>query len=361
MNAEDETGEETRGIIEALESTGDFRVLRRFVPAKKFQRFETDQERSKSKVALVFACKTTGRNVQNARLVQLSYAMVRFSSETGVIYEVESVYTGMEDPGAPISERIESDIGISDAELRGKSFDSERINADIKRAVVLISHNAESDRRFVEARFEEVSDKWFVSSQQEAPWEKYGSASRNLDFLAFTVAGLFLVPGEHILEVQTLVELLTRKTPEGRHVLLDMLNASRVPTWRVWACASNAEQKRVLFERGYRMVESITREKEPIKGWSRIVRSLDRELAFLAEKVYSAPVEIRVEQISGQERYSDKPGKSQIVLVSTESAKGYGPAAVEARSPVQHASNGTAAETNNKTRERPVHTGDFPI
>ena len=368
MTAANAAVEETQRMVEALESTGRFMVLQRFTPVDKFQSFQNEEARSRSKLAMVFACKTTGRNAESDRLVRLSYVMVRFSSETGVIYEVDSAYSGLEDPGAPISQRMERVIGISDAELSGKSFDTARINEDISRAVVFISHNAEVDRRFLEGRFETVSDKWFISSQREAPWEKFGVASRNLEFLAFAVAGFFLREASHLMEVEALVQVLARKTPGGEHVLKEMLDASREPTWRIWASASQTEQKRTLFERGYRMTESVTQDKQPIKGWSRVVRSLENEMAFLGARVYLEPVKITVEEISGKERYSDKAGRSEQVLITLPSSKGEDTSKAEeeatdqgARSQTQQLRTLSTADRKTTQSQKPAPAGDFPI
>lgn len=315
MDAQAGVSEESRRMITALEMTGNFRVLRRFVARERFSEYADGADRNKAKLAMVIASRSTGPTLANGRLVMLSYVMVRFNSETGVIYEVDSVYSGTEDPGAPISPAVERAIGATDAELAGTSFDMVRINEDIARTSVVVCHNAEVERRFLEARFDGLTEKWFISSAREFPWTEFGASSRNLDVLALVVGGVFYNPGQPLQDAQVIVDLLARPAPDGQQVFRVMLDVSRTAHWRVWAVNAPLERKRQLFDRGYKVAEGFKMDKEPIKGWMKVVRNLEGEVAFLAANVYTTTTEIQAEKITGFERYTDRPGQAEPLTV----------------------------------------------
>lgn len=334
MDAQAGLSEESRRMITALEMTGNFRVLRRFVARERFAEYASESDRAKAKLAMIIASRSTGPTLATGRLVMLSYVMVRFNTESGVIYEVESVYSGTEDPGAPISASIERAIGATDAQLATTVFDVARINEDIARTSVVVCHNAEVERRFLEARFEGLADKWFVSSAREFPWTEFGASSRNLDVLASVVSGVFYTPGPALQDAQVLADLLARPAPDGQQVFRVMLDVSRIAHWRVWALNAPLERKRQLFDRGFKVGETIALlDKTPVKGWMKVVRSLEGEVAFLAANVYPTAAEIQAEKITGFERYTDRPGQCEPVTVKPPAQPTQQETAASARAP----------------------------
>ncbi|MBK6616689.1 hypothetical protein [Ottowia sp.] len=311
--------EESRRMITALEMTGGFRVLRRFQPLTKFADYESEQARAKAKLAMVVRSRATGSNPGRDKLLELGYVVVRFSAETGTVYEVDSVYAGTE-AAAAVPEAALRAAGLTAQVVRGTAFDEARVNADAERCVVVICLNAETERHFLEARFPVFATKWFSSAKREAPWLEFNAEAPALGVLASSVGGYFLdaTPVRPaLLEAQVLVDLLARRTPDGAQVLRRELDASRVPSWRVWAVDVGADHKRALFERGYRWNDGASEDK-PIKGWQRLVESLDAELAFLGAAVYAEPMSIPVEKVTGLERYSDRQGEVNVIpVVST--------------------------------------------
>lgn len=144
--------EESRRMITALEMTGGFRVLRRFQPLTKFADYESEQARAKAKLAMVVRSRATGSNPGRDKLLELGYVVVRFSAETGTVYEVDSVYAGTE-AAAAVPEAALRAAGLTAQVVRGTAFDEARVNADAERCVVVICLNAETERHFLEARF----------------------------------------------------------------------------------------------------------------------------------------------------------------------------------------------------------------
>jgi hypothetical protein len=344
--------EESRRMITALEMTGNFRVLRRFSPREKFAEYESENARAKAKIAMVLASRATSAAVTTGRTVMLSYVLVRFNPETGVVYEVDSVYAGTEDPGAPISESVERAIGATDVQLSGSSFDMTRINEDIARSSVIVCHSAEVERKFLEERFEGLAAKWFISSGREFPWGEFGASSRSLDVLVSVVAGVFYNPGPPLLDAQVLVDLLSRKARDERQVLKVMLEVSRVPHWRIWAIGTSQEHRRKLFDRDYKLVEAFTLDKKPIKGWSKVVRNLESEVAYLGGNVYGSTAEIQAEKITGFERYTDRPGQGEPVTVTPQQP------AKPSSSAESGATTGTArSEPTGRGSQEPAGTG----
>jgi DNA polymerase-3 subunit epsilon len=329
---EDVNTQETRRMISALEMSG-FKVLRRFAPAKKLKEFESMPDQAAAVLAMFISSRQTGAGGDQSPVVELGYQVVRFNPKTGVVYEVESEYSGFEDPGFALSPRFKAARAVEDRDVAGTKFDDERIVADIERCLLFVCHDAAGQRAALERRFPSLADKWFVCSEREMDWRMLGVWSRQLEYLAFAVGGYFYTAKRAVVEAQVMVDLMARRLEDGTILLKTVIERSKRPAWRLWAKDAPLEARDALEESGYKWSDG-TDKLRPILAWGKVTEALDRELEFLSLEVYDTETVIPVEKVTGKERYSGRRGAVEATTVTPRA--GASGAAV-APPPVPHA------------------------
>ena len=93
---------------------------------------------------------TTGLDPAQDELVALSVVCVEVDRASGELIKIIDNYTGQREPKRPMSPAIEQMIGISAADLAGHALDVDRINGLLDGCELVIAHNAEFDRSFIE-------------------------------------------------------------------------------------------------------------------------------------------------------------------------------------------------------------------
>jgi len=307
--------EESRRMVTALEMTGNFRVLARFQPHKHFVAFEGVKERAGAKLAMFLECKTIGANPAQGKVLELGYVMAWFNAKTGVVYEVESEYAGFEDPGFALPGKFKTVGGMEDGDVEGKAFDEGRIAADLERAVIVVSHEGSAARPMLEKRFPGLAAKWFMCSTREIDWRSHGLQAKQLDYVAFSLCGVYYTVRRSLFEAQVLAEIVSRSSADGVPILKGLMDRSKRVAWRVWAKDSPLEAKVLLEARGYKWSDGSD-PLRPIEAWWRATEALDEELEFLSTKVYDSEVTIPVEKVTGRERYSGRRGDVQGVKIT---------------------------------------------
>lgn len=311
---EDVSSQETRRMISALEMSG-FKVLRRFAPVKKLKEFETMHDQAAAVLAMFISSRQTGAGGDQSPVVEIGYQVVRLNPKTGVIYEVEAEYSGFEDPGFALSPRFKAARAIEDRDVAGAKFDDERIQSDIARCVLFVCHDAAGQRAALERRFPGFVDKWFVCSEREMDWRLLGVSARQLEYLAFAVAGYFYTAKRAVVEAQVMVDLMARRMEDGSILLKNVIERSKRPAWRLWAKDAPPEARDALEARGYKWSDG-TDKLRPIQAWGKATEALDKELEFLSMSVYGAETVIPVEKVTGKVRYSGRRGEVEATTVT---------------------------------------------
>lgn len=170
--------------IAKLERTGNYRVLRRFVPRLQYAPGEGHLH------GLVVDCEGTGLDTENDKMIEIS--LVRFTfDDKGIVHSVMPPITMREDPGAPLSGEIVSLTGITDEMLKGQKFDDAVVEERAYAADVVIAHAAKYDRPMFERRFPSFAERPWGCTQKDIDWPKFGIRSATLDYILSKVAGCF--------------------------------------------------------------------------------------------------------------------------------------------------------------------------
>ncbi|MDD2741279.1 MAG: 3'-5' exonuclease [Rhodocyclaceae bacterium] len=297
--------------FETLNSHPDFRVLRRFAPVDCYR-----QPQGATRTMMVIDTETTGLSAAQDKIIEIGFVLARFDAATGDICDVIERYSGLEDPGFPLSEAIKEITGISDADLVGQHFDDDRIRAAIAKADLVVAHNAQFDRGFLDLRFPDFTGKWWACSIKDAPWTEMRTGSAKLEFLA-TQCGVFYDAHRALVDAEVLLHVLTVEAHDGNSVSSHLIARARKPSYRVWAIDSPYDRKDDLKGAGYRWADGND-PALPRKAWYKDgVLELDDELKFLGG-IYGTAKEVVVEAMTGRERYSSRAGviSNRAVLVS---------------------------------------------
>lgn len=295
----------TRPDLEALarqlDETGEFKVLRRFVPQSSYGSPEGDEE---TRRALFVDVETTGMSWSSDRIIEFAGVPFTFGVRSGRIVSVEGAVASLEDPERPIPPHVVQLTKITDAMVTGQRIDDAQIDALAANADLIIAHNAKFDRPFVEARFPVFREKPWACSINDVPWESHGLGSVKLGWLLMEHAGLYF--RAHRAEDDCLAAIHVLGTPfhdDGSLPMQQLLVSSRTQTMLVRAVNSPFDTKELLRARGYQWDPGT---QDRAKSWQREVaaEALDAEVAWLDGTIYKGHGKPEVRKLNARSRYS---------------------------------------------------------
>ena len=295
-------------IISALEllSNNGYKVSRPFEAPTSYCQ---DAPLGKLFKAAVLDTETTGLNPASDKIIELGIVVFEYSTETAQAYRVLEVFNELEDPGMPIPPESTKVHNITDAMVAGKRIDDDAVKTLMSDVSIVIAHNANFDRGFVEARFPFFADKPWACSLAQVPWKSEGFGSASLEFLAYRFGFHF---GGHRASVdcQALLEVLQSDLPiTGGKVMKTLLTNARSNEIKVWALNAPFDQKDKLKGRGYRWEAER-------KTWTGLVQqsNLGEEAEWLRENVYlSKPFRLELEKIGALNRFTTRRGTTEVV------------------------------------------------
>ena len=295
---EKRSAEELERMAECLESTGDFRILRRLRPLTLAAPTAGPTRR-----ALFVDVETTGLDASKDAVIELGIVPFDYALD-GTIVAVGNPFGSLRDPGFPIPAEITALTGITDEMVRGVVIDSDEVAALVGQAALVISHNAGFDRPFCEQEWPPFATKAWGCSLREIDWTAEGFSGKKLSQIAAGY-GVFFDAHRAIDDCYAGVDILNRMLPRtSRTVLAALLGSARVPRWRLWAEGAPYALRETLKIRGYRWSPG---EKGRPKAWyfDVLERDLESELQFLRTNILGGNnVEIPRQLFTAFDRYS---------------------------------------------------------
>ncbi len=285
-----------------LESTGDYRVLRRLRPVRQYH----PPDDTPTRTAIALDVETTGLDAARDAIIQLALVPFEYSPDAGTIYTVADPLTFLEDPGRPIPADVTALTGITNEMVAGKRIDEAAVSVALAPVSLVIAHNARFDRGFMERRMPFFREKPWACSQQEVPWRGAGSRSGALEFLLMKQCGLFYGAHQADNDCLALIHLLATPLEGGELPLRLLLASARQKSVRIWAEGAPIAFKDALKSRRYRWNNGD--DGRP-RAWYRELPAGERdgELSWLRESVYGGQSrELRVDVVDAKSRYSDR-------------------------------------------------------
>lgn len=301
LNLESYSPDQLDRLVELLEASGKFRVLRKL----ELPSIWPDPGGEETRIAIVVDVETTGLDQSQDAIIQFSGLRFRYGTKTGRILSAEPPVTAYNDPGMPIPPLVTRLTGITDEMVAGARLDQDKLRRLVEPAGLIIAHNAAFDRPFLDTHLSAVfKNKHWACSLNEVPWERYGYSSRSLEFLLYRHHGVFF--HAHSAEADCIAVLYALSVPfeDGRLPMAALLESARKRTLRIWALRAPIEFKDQLKERGYRWNSG---QDGRAKAWFKDFLegpSADAELQWLSERIYSGGSGWTIEAIDARRRYT---------------------------------------------------------
>ena len=230
-------------------------------------------------VGVAVDVETTGLDMDRDRIIELALRRFRYDVD-GVITEIGSPFSWLEDPGQPLPPEVVRLTGLTNEELSGHTLNDAGAAAIMHGADVVVAHNASFDRRHVEKRLPAVRGMAWACSCREIDWAARGFDGKGLGWL-LSQAGQFHEGHRAGDDVDALIAMLRHRDQDGVTALAELIANAGTPGWIVRAVGAAFEVKDKLKARGYRW--------DPAgRVWMREVRDCDRmaEEFWLASHVY---------------------------------------------------------------------------
>jgi DNA polymerase-3 subunit epsilon len=293
-------GDDLERLARMLEASGDYRVVRRLRPRPA----TAPPPGTPGRLGLVVDVETTGLDPRRHEIIEL--AMTPFSyGLDGTVFAVGESYSRLRQPVEAIPPEITAITGITNEMVASQSIDPADVARFAAPASLVIAHNANFDRRFLERLSDVFTTKPWACSQTEIDWAAEGYEGTKLAYLA-QAAGFFYERHRAMHDCLATIELLSSTLPRTLSTGLNrLLEAARQPTWRIWAEQSPFELKDVLKARGYRWNGDPG--PQP-RAWFIDVPEARREpeLHFLRTEIYRREMTPLVRRIDAHDRFSDR-------------------------------------------------------
>jgi DNA polymerase-3 subunit epsilon len=238
-------------MARSLVESGDYRVTSRLEPQVEYN----PPDDIPKLVAAVVDVETTGTNPDRDKIIELGICLFEYDRQSGRIYNVLGSWEWFEDPGVSILPEITNITGITDEMVSGHRIDDRAVNDLLSRVVLVIAHNADFDRRFLEKRLPAFATKHWACSRFDIDLEGRGD-----QVIGARIRGLLLgvfprrpSGRERLSSYPTCIG--STATRAGRLALQVLLERARLPTCRIWGAG------RQHREEGYPQGHAVTQER----------------------------------------------------------------------------------------------------
>lgn len=294
-------GGDAEAMARELERHPDYRVLRRLVPATRFDPALTGPVAR----VVILDTETTGLDASKDKVIELALVCVCVDLQTGQPTGPVEVYDGLQDPGMPMPKIARDITGITDTMLAGQQLDMARIDSLLAGADLVIAHNAGFDRPFVEDILPQTRELDWACSFADIDWTAAGHSSAKLSYLA-SALGWFYDAHRAEMDCHALLTVLLAELPGlGVNGLAHLLTCARTPSYRLQATGAPFAAKDLLKTRGYRWDSQG-------KVWHTRLggdAALQAECEWLQQAVFAGrAAKLQWERYDAKSRYSVRAG-----------------------------------------------------
>lgn len=292
-------------LATTLSASLDYRVLRRLV---RREVLATDPGTSLLK-GVVVDTETTGLDARQGKIIEIGLVAFEYDPVTGQPIRILDAYGALEDPGAPLSTETTAITGITNDMVAGQCIDEARVASLVDNTHLVVAHNAEFDRPFLENRFPVFAELPWGCSLTDIDWISERLGSRKLDYIAFKM-GFFFDAHRAEEDCLALLEILSRPLPvSGIPALKRIVDQLGTVDYTLYTSNAPYASKDLLKARQYRWDGEL-------KQWHRTVsgsEAFDAECAWLKTAIYGgSTARIEVLTRDARTRFSKMPAARTI-------------------------------------------------
>ena len=246
-----ENNAQIQSALKMLEDAG-YRCL---APCPKRESYETYGDTPPEPLFLgkVIDCETNGAH-ETAKIFEIGVVTFEYDSD-GRIYRVGDSATMFEDIQEDLDPEISTITGRTNADIKGKRFDEERLKEFcLGTPGIIIAHNARFDRPKLERRFPWFQNTAWGCSLQDIRWlRQHGQVDNKLRLLVQDLCGMHFNGHQAEDDCWALLELLGAPLPQTEGtVFQQLLQNARIRATRIYAIDSPYEKKSLLNAAGFR-------------------------------------------------------------------------------------------------------------
>lgn len=270
--------------LETVRSTGNYKLLQRLAIDQHPGFSSIGATCQSPKICVCLDTETTGFTHGKDKIIELGMISFLYDPDTFRIINILDRYNGLEDPGEPLSQDVINVTGITDEMLAGQHLDDEKAMAMLSSANIIIAHNAQFDRPFLEDRFPVCVQKAWACTMSQIDWSSEYVTARTLEYLLFKCGGWFIDAHRALNDAEGLLALLMSNLPfSGAEVFKALLEKARTKDTRFFAIGAPFDKKDAMKERGYRWSDG--KSNKP-KCWWMDVADKQEETDWLSENIY---------------------------------------------------------------------------
>ena len=174
---------------------------------------------------------TTGLYPSHDRLVEIAVMLLEVDGASGRLVRVLETYQELNDPGMPIPAIATSIHGITNAMVKGRRIDADRVTRLLEAADLVVAHNSGFDKGFVRQVVPGVDAMVWGCSCRGIPWRRlYGFLENTrLQHLAARLAVRTGTAHRAMGDVETTVNLILLEDPDGRTHLAHLIGRRLAP------------------------------------------------------------------------------------------------------------------------------------
>ena len=171
-------------LARLLEASGQYKVLRRIMPATPGFRPEIG-----AKIGIVLDVETTGLDTVRDEVIELAMIKFAYSADDRILGVVD-VFQALREPSFPITPEITALTRITNEMVADREIEPLAVDRFTADANIIVAHNSAFDRKFAERFWPAFVHKPWACSFSGVTWKEHGFASGKLEHL-LAACGLF--------------------------------------------------------------------------------------------------------------------------------------------------------------------------
>ena len=248
---------------------------------------------------------TTGLDKKEDKIIEIASKCIEITKENGDDVAVIDSYESLQDPGCPIPESSTQINGITDEMVKGKSIDWEYVEDILNKSQLIIAHNAQFDRSFMDLTLPLSKNKIWACSINDIDWDKRGFKALKQELLCIW-HGFYYDSHRAMIDVDALIHLLTHPNYIDNQPIVELIQNAKKPVCRVEATFAKFKYKNLLKKRQYRWYNADNGNRDD-NAWYKLINHADieSEREWLTENVYNGNFQGRFIEVTVVDKYKN--------------------------------------------------------